>query len=385
MRLHLATMSQTVQRPLTRTEQEALAYHSARGLAAASWGPTMGIAAGVYRTYATRAEFRWPVSGKLISEAPAEGEVQRGFWDGEKMRAGGREIFKGVSAQAKANALHVARGFAYCLIGVFFVPLVVSSYAATVSAVGELRDPRLQDVNRGVREATMREMKQKQEKAGEIAKQPGDARRIPTRDRAQTSRNRAGPTEVDDASPTGGASIMMDMVMDDEQQRLTGDMGGVLSDGQMRTAEARARPLPPTSNRAATYQPEKVEREQPKDFASDFDDASSPSGGSGAMMDGSGDGGGGSVWERIRQQSASDPSSSSSSSNVGRGRGAIGSGGVQQPGDDSFTFSSSAQETSYAKSEAQKEFDERVEKERRGGDFNSSSSGDGLGRRGRWS
>lgn len=370
-------MTQTIQRPLTESEQTAIAYYTAKGFAISSYGPTIGISAGMYMTYATRAQFRWPVYGNILSKAPPEGEVQRGFWDGQKMRAGGKEILQGVSSQAKANILHVSRGFAYCMIGWYFVPLFVSSYAATVSTVGELRDPRLQETNRGVREAVMRDQRQRREKAGDIVKQTDAGRegRMPNlpREKEQGRGRRGGGAEVDDASPTGGAMMDMgiDMGIDEEQGRLSGagDMGGVLSDGQMRTAEAKARPQPgqsPASNRAATFQVEKVER-QPKDFGSDFDDAS-PTGGSGAM-DG-GDGSAGGVWERIRQQSATEPSGSS----MGRGRGMRGSGAQreQQEGattGDSFSFSSSDEERSYAKAEAQREFDERVEKERRGEDF----------------
>ncbi|CAF9931010.1 hypothetical protein IMSHALPRED_008340 [Imshaugia aleurites] len=373
---HFAHMTETIRRPLTESEQTALAYHTAKGFAISSYGPTIGIAAGAYRTYATRAEFRWPIYGKIISDAPAEGEVQKGFWDGQKMRAGGKEILQGVSSQAKANILHVTRGFAYCLISCFLFPVFVSSYAATVSAVGEIRDPRLQESNRGVREAVARDQRQRLEKAGEIVKQ-ADARkeaRMPSfpRERDQGRGRKGGGFEVDDASPTGGA--MMDLGIDDEQEKLTGaaDMGGVLSDGQMRSAEAKARPPPsqnPAGNSAATYQMEKVER-QPKDFGSDFDDAS-PTGGSGAND--AADGSGGSVWERIRQQqSASEPSGSS----IGRGGGRRGGGAQQEQQEgstagDSFSFSRSDEERSYAKADAQKEFDERVEKERRGGEFSS--------------
>lgn len=42
---------------------------------------------------------------------------------------------------------------------------------------------------------------------------------------------------------------------------------------------------------------------------------------------------------------------------------------------DSFTFSKTEEERNLAQIEAQKEFDARVEKERRGGDF-SSGNGD---------
>ena len=311
--------------------------------------------------------------------APAEGEVREAFWDGRKMRVGGKEILQGVSSQAKANMLHVSRGVAYCFVGAFLAPLFVSSYATSVSAVGKIQDPRMQDANREIREAAERDQRQIREAAerfGDIVKQ-ADARRegrmqnLP-RERDQGKGRRGGGAEVDDASPTGGG--MLDMGIDEEQGRLSGagDMSGVLSDGQMRSAEAKARAAAgqnPAGNRAATFQREKVER-QPKDFASDFgsdfDDAS-PTGGSGTM-----DGDGGSVWERIRQQSASEPSRSS----IGRGRAIRGSGvrQEQQEGStsgDSFSFSSSDEEKGYAKAEAQKEFDERVEKERRGGDFSS--------------
>lgn len=305
--------------------------------------------------------------GKVISEAPAEGEVQKGFWDGQKMRVGGKEILQGVSSQLKANALHASRGFAYCLITGFVVPLFVTSYAATVIGVGEARDPRLQAVTREQRQT-------RKERAGETVKQMNGMRRegrVPGMSRERDEgRGRRG-ADVDDASPTGGA--MMDMGIYDEQGRLSGagDMGGLLSDGQMRTAEAQARPLPnqnPAGNTAATFQVEKVER-QPKDFACDFDDASPTGGGEG--MDGR-DGSGGSVWERIRQQSASEPSGS----NMGSGRGMRGVQREQKDGSttaDSFAFPSSDEERNYAKDEAQKEFDERVEKERRGGDFTSGS------------
>ena len=363
-----ASMSKAAHRPLTDSEQAALAYHAAKNFSINSWAPTLSIGAGVYRTYATRAVFRWPFYGRLISTAPsAEGEAPKGFWDGEKMRVGGREILQGLSSQAKANILHVLRGSAYCLISLFVGGMAVGTYAATVSGVGQLRDPRLQDLNRRIKEATVREQRQEMGKAAEAAKQT-EARRMPNvpRERDQGRGRRGGAAEVDDASPTGGAGMMMDIGIDDEQERLSGaaDMGGVLSDGQMRTAEAKARPRPnrsPTSNRTPTYQMETVER-QPKDFASDFDDAS-PTGGSGAM-DGGADGSGGSVWERIRQQSASEPSSVPTTSTGSRRR--------EEGSGDSFSFSSSDEERSFAKSGAQREFDERVEKERRGGDFGSA-------------
>ncbi len=287
---------------------------------------------------------------------PKEGEAQRGFWDGRKMWVGGKEILAGVSSETKATLLHAARGSAYVLLGLFSVPLFVSSYAATVSAVGELRDKRLEEANRGVREAVMREQRVRREKAGEVGRERGRER-----GRGTGRKVEAGAGDMDDASPTGGGGVMMDVGSEGEEERLggAGDMGGLMSDGQMRTAEARARPRPdqsPTSSRGATYQLDKVES-QPKDFAADFEPARPASE--------SAEAGEGSVWERIRQQSAAEPSGS----NIGRGRRAWGSGERGRQEEDAFSFSSEEEEGSFARSEKQREFDERVERERRGGEF----------------
>jgi len=357
-----AALSQSLSRSLTEDEMSAIAYHTSKGHAIASFGPTIGLAGGAYRTWATWKEMRWPFYGALLSE-----EVGKGFWDGTSMRIAGREILTGWSAEAKASLVHGFRGSAYASLGVVIVPLVVSAYGATVSAVGEIRDNRLQDVTRELRRVANKDLRGRRQ--GAVERSTGQGRKS-AGDVWRERREKIGGAGVDDASPTGGA---MDYGHDEEQGRFSGagDMGGELSDGQMRTEERRAQPEPSAGrgspeNRASTFQMEKVER-QPRSFADDYDDAS-PTGGSGT---GSGEEGG-SVWERIRNQTATGGASASSGS---RGR-RSGIRQEQQEGSttgDSFSFSSSEEERSYAKDEAQREFDERVEKERRGGDFNSGS------------
>lgn len=342
----------------------AIAYHTSKGHAIASYGPTTGLSFGAYRTWATKKEFRWPFYGKLLSEEPGNG-----FWDGQAIRMGGREILKGLSPEAKANLLHSLRGSAYASLGVIIVPMAVSAYGATVSAVGEIRDNRLQDVTRELRRQANRDLRGRQAGAverstGQGSKSAGDV----WKERGERIGGKSGGEAGDDTSSTGGA---IDYGQDEEQGRFSGagDIGGVLSDRQMRTEERRAQPEAATGspeNRASTFQMEKVDR-QPRSFADDYDDAS-PTGGGGAM---GGGGDGGSVWERIRNQSATGGASAPSGS---RGRSGIRQ--EQQEGSttgDSFSFSSEEEQRSYAKEEAQREFDERVEKERRGGDFNSGA------------
>ncbi|MCJ1457888.1 hypothetical protein MMC28_008257 [Mycoblastus sanguinarius] len=368
-----ASLSETLSRPLTAKEQTALAQHTARGVAIASYGPTIGISAAAYRTYVTREEFRWPFYGKLMSE-----EAGTGFWDGEKMRLGGKEILAGVSRDMKVRLLHSLRGMAYMSIGMFAVPAVVSAYASTVSAVGEIRDERLRGVTRELRAATVANSKGRNEteqgtkNMGQIWRQ-----RTEKMERGR-GRGRRREEEEDEASPTSGG--MMDYGgADEERGPLSGigDMGGMLSDGEMRTQEVRQQPEAgrhSPENRAGTFQMEKVGR-QPRGFGDDYDDAS-PTGGSGATS--SGDGGGSSVWERIRQDAASGSSGGTPSSSMGRGARRGGVQQEQQEGSttgDSFSFSSSEEERSYAKEEAQREFDESVEKERRGGNFSGGGGG----------
>ena len=309
-------------------------------------------------------------------------EAGTGFWDGVAMRVGEKEILQGVSTQSKATILHVLRGTAYVSLGILFVPMIVSAYGATVSAVGEIKDERLHAVTEELRMVANKEMRERrasmQERRGDPTGQGKKSAGEVWRERRERLEGKSSPKSLpddDDMSPTGGA-MMDDGGVAEEQGRLSGagEMGGVLSDTQMRTQEVRAQPekgKSPTENRASTFQMEKVSR-QPKTFDDDYDDAS-PTGGRGAMDDdGAGGFGGGSVWERIRQQQASSGSSATTQS---RGR----RGGIrqeQQEGSttgDSFSFSRSEEERNYAKDEAQREFDERVEKERRGGDFSSGS------------
>jgi len=368
-----------ISRGLSEDEMTALAYHTAKGHAIASYGPSLGIAAAFYRIRATKAEFRWPLYGKLMSE-----EVGQGFWDGQSIRIGGKEVMKQFSASAKASMLHFLRGSAYVTLGLFIVSPGTSAYGATVSAVGELRDQRLTQFTQDLRGVADREVAERTARRGDmrnerIAQTTGQGRKDAGSVYRERMERMGGQIkrqdDYDDMSPTGGAFVN-DYGQDEGQGNLggAGDMSGVLSDGQMQMGKVQAQPEPrksPTENRASTIQMDKVAR-QPRNFGEDFDDAS-PTGGSGAMGDG-----GGSRWERIRQQSASG-SSSGSEPSVRRARGFQREPQESSSTGDSFSFSSSEEERSCARDEAQREFDERVEKERRGGDF-SDSGGSGWRR-----
>ncbi|MCJ1366261.1 hypothetical protein MMC16_005388 [Acarospora aff. strigata] len=363
-----------LRRPPTQDEATALAYHSAKMLSIAPWGSPLGLAGGWYRAYATREHYRFPFM--TPSKETFNPNVVRYF--GVRMEGRQAQLF-----------WHSLRGTAYGFIGIFIGHLLVQTYAATVAAVGERQDPRLKDLIRAIQE------KARETTAAIIQEHRGQAgrgqRRDPTGqgqrsaselwknhrmaigadDDVGPGRSMRGPAgDADDASPSAGGDMSdpygSNYSTAEEAGSLAMSDGNVLSDRQMRNQEARQRPNPatsPTRNTAGTFRIDKVER-QPRSFDSDSDsygtdDDVSPAGGQGpASMDS-----GGSAWARIRQQSSASPGSSTG----GRGGSFGGRRSSRRPEEstvgDGFTFSDEA------KDEAQRAFDERVEKERRGGDF----------------
>ncbi len=174
---------------------------------------------------------------------------------------------------------------------------------------------------------------------------------------------------MDDASPSVGN--MYDPYDESSAaggQSLPRDEGNLLSDRQMKSREVRQRPNPresPTDSTANTFSIDKVTR-QPRSFDDDFGDVTVPD----ASPERSPAAGG--AWARIRQQAAR-PTSGSSSARGGspgvRGNRRDGRQPDEQSGGDSFAFSATEEERQLAREEVQRAFDERVERERRGGDF----------------
>ena len=304
------------------------------------------------------------------------------------MRLNGKEILAQVSREGKANILHAARGMAYVSVGMLFVPLVVSSYAAAVASVSELRDQRLRDVVKGLAAAAQAQREERvakmREQRGEVSAsanakireqrgegggtgannamgQRGDSVWRERRERREkmggrTSQRQEEEGGVDDMSPTGGAMMaVIDPLSDDSQGDNSGNM---MSDPQLQ--QSRTQPPSPFPKKQST-------RSSPSPSPYADDDDASPTAGRGIFDDldsSSSDSTGLSAWERIRQQNAAGnaPSPSPVQRRGGRKAG-------QEDGGDGFSFSGEEEERGYARAEAQREFDERLERERRGGSF----------------
>ena len=371
-----------LERPVTAAEAEAISYHFAKGYRYASYGAPIGAAAGVWRFAATIDQMRWPLMPRAFSN------WSRWNFDMEtqSLTFAGKQLARGPWLRPTLVGL---KGLVYVSYGVLVGTLLSSSYASSVAAVGALGDPRMKNISQETADKANK-------KLGDLNKpiptpRPGGATQRKVDPMGQGERTAAelwrdhrraiGPRD-DDASPTAGNN---DDFFDREAERHGGN-DSMLTDSQIEarrrqppSSPPRRRSSPTTDPRASTYQMEKTERQrQPRSFSDDFDMTSSPSAEedqSPASTPSSGE----SAWDRIRRENASStsyPTGPIARRPQRRDR----MQQEQQEGStsgESYTFSSSDSERAYAKDEAQKHFDERVEQERRGEDFDS-------GRRRRW-
>lgn len=322
-------------------------YHSYKNMAIQSYGNPTAFGFGIYRAFKTKESYRFPFYGPMKTED--------GWWDGERIRIRGNDILEGPSAR---RLVHFWRGSAYAIIALLIGGGIVTSYATTVALVGEMRDPRLRDIQQAridKAKETRQEMEAKQQPKDPLGQGNTSAGDL-------WKRHRVGiGAQEDDASPSAGSGYN-----ETDVENNGGMNTGILSDAQMRTQESRQQASPrksPTSNRASTFQIEKVEK-QPIGFDDDFDDASP------AAQNRAEDSQSGNTWDRIRRNAQKQ---GSGARNGNRGWDSIRK--EQQVGSttgDSFTFSSADQERQLAQDEAQKEFDAKVERERQGGNFSES-------------
>ncbi|KAK4976618.1 hypothetical protein LTR66_010791 [Elasticomyces elasticus] len=340
-----------LQRPLTQDESNALAFHFAKALRITSFGPPLGFAAGCVRFFQTRQKFRFPLwQPKLVADG--------GSFNPEKLGP--------LKGQLARSAWQLIRLNLYCFAGIVLGTTFYTGYGFNVGEVGKRKDPSLKElyetIARRVRNGEPVIPNEKvvpQPEPQDQSYPDGQIRRNAWRRSQQQPPRGAKKDTADDMSPTSGAfaSDYSDASTDT----------GLLSDSQMRSQEVRQRAdarHSPTENRAATFDMKKV-TSQPRGF--DQDDTSpvaSPAGSAG--------GAGGSTWDRIRQQATSGTSSSNTGSAWTRNRGTTGRSddkNEQRQGStlgDGFGFPETEEERQSARTEAQREFDARVERERHG-------------------
>ena len=300
-----------------------------------SYGPPIGVAGGLWRCYDTRKTFRFPLWQPKIKVDQFPPMIP---------------LLTGPRA---ALAWHMARMTAYGTIGNMLGQAFFGVYAASIAGQGEATDPRLKELGDANRQRT-------RERLGGLSK---SGKNSPTRGREINERYAEESETPDDASPSGG--------------NYGNDTSGSDQDRDIPILPDRI------SREAGQYSKSQWPVAQPVKSVPQYDD-SSPTGGSGVQEDIAQDQG--SAWDRIRRGAstgvtktptdswpASDNSPQTESAWSKRQNSAKQEGGLDS--EDGYSFSTSEAERHLAKQEAQKEFDAKVERERRGGDF-SSNGGD---------
>ncbi|MCJ1413347.1 hypothetical protein MMC19_007452 [Ptychographa xylographoides] len=348
-------------RPPTNEEFDAIAYYVAKGFAIASWGPPLGLLAGGSRCWSTRKSYKFPFL-----------KAQEGF-DGTTVRLGNTQLLAGNNAKL---FWHTARFSLYGTIGTMVVGFAIGGYAATVAAVGEISDPRLKTLMEAIRS----ERREEQINKG-VRPRRGDPTgqgTIPASDLWKNHRTAIGAREVGDGSPTTDQD--MDFVASQEtESKLYGDDIGVrdrseVAASQQSSSEPRRGPA---WNRSAVAKSAESDESQGGAFYEGYDNTS-PSRSSGGTTTGTNKPGSGSVWERLRRDAAA-TASGPNNTRPGPGRSSQQRPSAVDSADgDTYSFSNSDEERSFAREQAQRDFDAQLDRERQGEEFS------GNGREKKW-
>jgi hypothetical protein len=342
-----------LQRLPTEDEANALAYWSMKQLSWASYGSPLGVAAGAWRAYNSAGTFRFPFFQPNLESFTGL------VWPSNKsaLLTGARAV----------TTWHATRLLAYGLVGSFVGQVLFTSYAMSVALVGQTADPRLKDYVQAIRKSA----------ANAQGRLPNQSRKPETVENTD---------EQDDNAEWNDNSI--------STISTRRPVGNVISRGSTGEASApQMEQIPSRPLRPRKYNAEPVHTsEQIQDLYENFDDA--PPTSARGMVDKRAISG--SVWDRIRQQSSTTSAGSRVSSwpseqeqqsshpaqnTRRRGRDTSREEKRNSQGDrqgasstgDSFSFAKVEEDRQVAKEEAQKEFDARVEQERRGGEFSTDS------------
>ena len=330
-----------LQRPVTQDEANAFAFHFAKSLRIASYGTPVGVVFGTAMAYRTQKDWKFP------GWSP--------FKEGSRFS---KDVFGPLKGQMARTAWQLTRVSAYWLVGATVAQIFFGSYALSVSLAGRAMDPRLKDFTKALQQRQQSGLGR--EATGQVGNESAGPKGMETYDMARQRRDAqerfrrrpASAGQADDASPTG--SMFSDEYMD------APGSSSFLSEEEVRQqAEARLRPSREPSQQSSYEQSASASRQSTADESSPRADRQESPRQSG------------SAWDRLRQTAmsgeqsrtfrGSQPSESAGSRAPARGGDNVSTG-------DSFSFSSSDQDRQLGKSQAQKDFDAMLEREREGRD-----------------
>ncbi|OCL07066.1 hypothetical protein AOQ84DRAFT_66223 [Glonium stellatum] len=318
IRENLSAVQRTIRRPLTQEEAPVIAYFFAKAKATSSYGAAIGMIGGAAVCYRTADTFQFP------------------FWkpNPEKFNS---NVFFTLRGQRARAAWHIARFWPYVILGQLIGTLFASNYGMAVAAVDMQRDKRLANFNEDMKKA-VRGIRGN-------SPLPGGQAPTPDQDRSRGLWPSRNTTNDDDMSPTAGSDSWSGSADANTDT-------GAISDSQRRALERSSEFN--RSTRGATKQ-------------SPPDDNSSPTSGMYPPIEDRN--GGESAWDRIRKNAASGQAQPDQRYHSNAARPIQREQRESSTLGDSFSFSSTDEERQLAKAEAQREFNDRLERERKGGDF----------------
>lgn len=360
-RLKIERASAHLNRPLTSDEANAMAYYGAKQISIVSYSTPLGVAGGAWRCWDTRNKFRFPFWGpNMETFKPNQFPNGTVFYEGPQAR----------------QLWHLFRALFYVGFGKFAAGMLLGSYAMSVAAVGEMADPRLKSLQEHFQQEALNQRSRQVDIRNGMQGVKSPSQGPPASGPVQRTQvgGEGNERPYDDASPTGG------MFYDEQSEAgkpTVDSAGGVEEQGQPQTQSYSRWPQ-------VSQKPQEVPQSQDNDSSSfmGFDDAS-PTGGQGMSVNNAPVAqSGGSAWERVRSGQRSVPSrsrpieQSQQTEQPTRSSWSERRGASQATNSlDSFAASSAQESRRYSREEAQKEFDAKVERERRGGDF-SGGTGD---------
>jgi len=318
-------------RPPRQDEIDALAYHFCSGLRTASFGAPMGAFVASLVCYQRRETFRFP-----------------GWTPGPRFDPNKFATLRGTQARL---VWHVLRSSAYIVTGVLLGSTFFASYGASLNAVHRQRDARLKEYNDAERRYRM-----KNQKLREVDQTPGPresetyemARQRQNVQEALRRKKVAGHTDAsvpptDDMSPTGGSfkedfenTGASDLLSDSQLQRQE------RQENRMREREAATHNATGSSTLSDTDStPRAALATQPQQQKTSSSTSS---------------------WDRLRERAGVKPSSPASTvTQADDGLSFMQYSSASAPLSSQSSQSASA---SKGRSDAQREFDEQLERER---------------------
>ena len=347
-------------RTLHPEEAQALAFHIYKLEKSKSYYAAGGAAAGAYRWYATMSTYNYPFyKPKIESIDPNK--------------------FGPIKGPAANMARQTWRFGLYALVAGQMGNIIGQLIAQPIAAMETSKDPKLEQFAADIKAASTRDERANNERGRMIEerrkdfearrRQEGTGGMTPPYGGRGQERKQAPPIAGgdDDMSPTAGNEAW-------GSASSSSSWGDFASEEQPKPQAERQ-----STNVRARQQPA---RPQPSSQSSPFDDDASPTGGlfhsetTNASAQQPPSRSGESSWDRLRR-GAGAPSNPGSSQQERIQRFASsrqGGGGAEGStvGDD-FTFVEGKDARDAERERAQREFDERLERERRGGDFNEGN------------